>query len=580
VRASGLIAAALCAGCNTSTGSGAADLAAVAPADLSVILPVDGAAPDLAPSPDLAPPRDLAPPNGDALAACEAQLIAGWQAQRPALGFATPSAAASYDAVIGKLMDDFAVPGASVAVVQNGKLVLARAYGFADRDAPQLVNPDHRFRLASVSKQITSAAVLKLVEAGKLGLDDKAFSIISDIQPLPGKTINPQLANITVRNLLQHTGGWNRDTGPIYDPMFDSGIVSTALGQPRPATCTDTIRYMLDKPLQYTPGSTTCYSNFGYCVLGRVIERRAGSDYATAVTSSVLQPLGAARIVQGQTLQRADNEVNYYDYPGAPLVRSVFPNITAMVPRPYGGWYLEAMDSHGAWIASAVDHLRFQVGVDRRPQPPDLLSTASETAMLADPNVPSCTSTGGTTPADPNYWYGFGWSVNSSNNYWHNGSLDGTTTETVVASNGFGWTLLLNTRSSNSDVLGGRVDGDLWTAFSGTKAWVQADLFDQYTAFSGWMAEPAFAVLLADGQNTGLYPSRLEGRGAVGGPEYRAQMVPLHAPMINVNGYGLDCEAYVAEQAQLTAQGYLLINLQWYRDASGARRFQASWQKL
>src|SRR5260221_77047 len=79
------------------------------------------------------------------------------------------------------------------------------------------------------------------------------------------------LSQIRLRNLLQHTGGWNRDTDG--DPMFLSKTIAQALAEPGPASCEDTIRYMLDKPLRYTPGTTMCYSNFGYCVLGRVVEK-------------------------------------------------------------------------------------------------------------------------------------------------------------------------------------------------------------------------------------------------------------------------------------------------------------------
>ncbi len=537
-------------------------------------------------APDLAAPVDFsAPPDPDALASCEATLINDWTAHVPSTGFASPSAAASYDPIITKIMQDYALPGGSVAVVQNGRLVFAKGYGFADANDPQLVNPDDRFRVASLSKALTSAEILRLVEAGKLDLDESAFAIVSDLQPLPGKTVNPQLASITVRDLLQHRGGWNRDT--TFDPMFRSIAISQALGQPGPATCEDTIRYMLDQPLQYAPGSTTCYSNFGYCVLGRIIERRAGAQagtsYAQIVASSVLAPLGADRIIEGRTLPslRADHEVRYYDFPGASLATSVFPPNSAQVPWPYGGWYLEAMDSHGGWIASTVDHLRFQVGVDGRATPPDLLTAASEAAMLANPNVPSCTPTGGTTPASATSWYGFGWAVNSAGNYWHDGSLDGTTTETVVAKNGYGWSAFFNSRPQNSDALATRLDDDLWTAFNGVQSWIADDRFDQYGAFTDWVDAMDYGAAVGEQQVAGRWPSRVEGRLSSGGGawQFRAEFVPEHAGVDNASAVGLDCLAFRAADAQHAQEGKMLVSLQSFVDENGARRFQASWSQ-
>src|SRR5262245_34574588 len=92
------------------------------------------------------------------------------------------------------------VPGAALAVTRNGRLVHARGFGYADRDSKKLVEPNSLFRIASISKPITAAAVLHLVERGKLKLDDKAFAILK-LKPVlePGTQEDPRLAQITVR---------------------------------------------------------------------------------------------------------------------------------------------------------------------------------------------------------------------------------------------------------------------------------------------------------------------------------------------------------------------------------------------
>src|SRR5207253_9317336 len=134
-----------------------------------------------------------------------------------------------------------------------------------------------QFRIASLSKPITSAAILLLVQRGKLNLDQRVFDLLS-YEPLPGETVDPRLATITMRNLLEHSGGWNRDT--TFDPMFMMSVpIAVATGTPAPATTDSIIRYMMGKPLQFNPGSDYSYSNFGYSLLGRVIETITGQPY-------------------------------------------------------------------------------------------------------------------------------------------------------------------------------------------------------------------------------------------------------------------------------------------------------------
>src|SRR5580658_7917461 len=114
-------------------------------------------------------------------------LTAVASAQVPTTGRADP-ALASYDRLMLDLMQRYQIPGGAVAVTRYGKLVFARGYGYADRNRKTPVQPDSLFRIASISKPFTSAAILKLVEQGKLHLDDRAFAILKDLRPMPGKT--------------------------------------------------------------------------------------------------------------------------------------------------------------------------------------------------------------------------------------------------------------------------------------------------------------------------------------------------------------------------------------------------------
>ena len=107
------------------------------------------------------------------------------------------------------------------------------------------------FRIASLSKPITAAAVLRLVEQNRLSLDAKAFALLSDLKPLVGATVDPRLADITVRHLLQHAGGWDRDAS--FDPMFRSTEIAAATNTPVPASAEAVIRFMHGPRLDFDP---------------------------------------------------------------------------------------------------------------------------------------------------------------------------------------------------------------------------------------------------------------------------------------------------------------------------------------
>jgi N-acyl-D-amino-acid deacylase len=373
---------------------------------------------------------------------------------------------ASFDRAVLGLMAKWKIPGGSVAVLKDGRLVLAHGYGWADRESRQPAGPGSLFRIASLSKSLTAAAVLKLVENGRLRLDDKAFEILGDLKPRPGAVINPELRKITLRHLLQHSGGWDRDQS--FDPMFQSREIAAALGVPSPASSRDIIRYMLEKPLQFSPGTRYAYSNFGYCVLGRVIEKVTGERYEDFVRSRILRPAGVTSMRLGRTRleDRAPGEVRYYGFPGSGLAPSVFPSGPARVPLPYGGFYIEAMDSHGGWLASATDLARFIAALDGQPHHPRILSPRSVEEMTARPAPPLWVGT--------DNWYGMGWQVRTAEggtNWWHTGSLDGTTTLMVRAGIGVTWVVLFNSRPKDADAFAGELDSGMWKAEQEVRRW-------------------------------------------------------------------------------------------------------------
>ncbi len=389
------------------------------------------------------------------------------------------AAFASFDTLISGFMREHKVPGGSLAVVRRGRLVYARGYGWADEAVHLPYAPTALFRIASVSKPVTSTTVLLLVQQNKLRLDDRAFDLLK-MEPYlePNTNLDPRIKTITVRQLLQHSGGFDR--GVSFDPMFVPHRIAGALKVSAPPSSRDIVRYMLGRSLDFDPGTRFAYSNFGYCVLGRIIETRTGESYEAFVQKNVLKPVGISRMRIGKSrlADRAPNEVRYYDE-GKRRVPSIFAEDRgAIVPIPYGGWCIEAMDAHGDWLASAVDLARFAALLDAKSEIP--LSFRSRDQLYERPAPPLGVESDGTlSPA----YYGMGWHVRPVSgklaNYWHTGKLDGSSSLLVRRYDGISWVLNFNTESVAGSLVG-LLDGPLHGAANSVRAWPAHDLFTQF----------------------------------------------------------------------------------------------------
>ena len=400
-------------------------------------------------------------------------------AEIPISGAAVPGMG-SYDQTIADFMREHAIPGGAVAVLRDGKLIYARGFGYADLESKTPVQPDALFRIASVSKPITAAAIMKLMEEGKLELDDRVAPLIAHLTPAPGATVDPRWEQITIRHLLNHSGGWDRtrpDGG--FDPVDRPAIAAAAVNAPAPASAETLIRYMKGMPLDFNPGEKFAYSNFGYIILGRVIERVSGMRYEEYVRQRVLEPVGANRTRQGRSLLRdaLAEEVKYYMpwLPGMGMTAmgpSVFPG-EGLVPFNYGGFHLEAGDASGAWVSSTVDLLRFVAGVDGRSSRPDILSPGTVAEM---------TGSGPAVCGNGSCYYGFGWFVRPTQgdaNWWHGGTLPGTTGMLVRTYHNFAWVGLFNARSMTAN-LEAELDAALAKAFTGVTSFPTHDLFSTF----------------------------------------------------------------------------------------------------
>jgi CubicO group peptidase (beta-lactamase class C family) len=271
----------------------------------------------------------------------------------PTTGKAVPELAA-FDKAMLAYMKERDIESGTLAVRRGGKLVLSRGYGWLDRDHKKPIPPDVPFRLASVTKSFTAALVYDLVTRGKLKLSDKAFDRIGIDLP-PGKESDPRLKAITVQMLLEHRGGWDSEA-KFGDPMAQDDRVRKALGLKGPPTSRDVIRYMNGRKLDFDPDSKRIYSNYGFCVLGRVIEKASGETYAAAV-KRLLEPHGIKSVAPGRTRIEDRNPAEpFYSDPG------MWPDVmrgSGLVSAPDGGFNLEAMDANGGLIGSAPDVAKF-----------------------------------------------------------------------------------------------------------------------------------------------------------------------------------------------------------------------------
>ncbi|HUP79782.1 MAG TPA: serine hydrolase [Pirellula sp.] len=369
------------------------------------------------------------------------------------------SSLADLDRVIQEFMTKHEVPGASIAVTEDSKIVYSKGFGFADSETQLPVQPTSLFRIASLSKPITAVAILQLVEQGKLKLDDRAFAILdfdNEIGAI-GADFDVRLHDVTIEHLLQHRGGWDRDTS--FDPMFQSVRFAKQQGVPAPARQREIILSMLSQKLDFDPGERYAYSNYGYCLLGRIIEKIVGVSYEKYVQAKVLQPLGIRSMQIGSTRLngRVPGEVHYY---ASGNTKSVFQSdLGEGVPPPYGAWNLEAMDSHGGWIATAEDLLKFAASFDDLDHCP-ILSRESIERMHARPMG----FAGYDKSNEPKEsFYSLGWlnrvTADGSLNHWHTGSLPGTSAILIRRRDGHNMVALLNTRDSkHSEPLGKAID--------------------------------------------------------------------------------------------------------------------------
>ena len=287
------------------------------------------------------------------------------------------------------------------------------------------------FALRASASQSPPVPFSILIETGRLSPDARVFGSDGILGTRFGRQPYSRFVeDLTVDHLLTHTcGGWPNDGS---DPMFRDPAAS------HEALISGTLNTL---PLTNPPGQAYAYSNFGFCLLGRVIESVTGRTYEEHVRTRILDRCAVRGLsIAGNTLsERQPSEVRYYGQLGE---------------NPYR-MNVQRMDSHGGWLGTARDLATFATHVDGFTTTPDILQARTVRTM--------------TTPSGVNQNYARGWTVNRLSNWWHGGSLPGTTAILVRTASGFCWAALANSSSGVRQTSLSR-----WTSSFGNGAAVSA----------------------------------------------------------------------------------------------------------
>ena len=334
------------------------------------------------------------------------------------------------DGIIEKFRVQNGLKGITVAIVKDEKLIFTKGYGFANEEAQIQATPNQLFRIASVSKLITAVAIMRLVENSKISLESKVFGkdgILNDEQFLHIK--DRRLEKITVRNLLNHSGGWTQHYG---DLAFLPKAVAKGIGESLPVNINSYIKFVTTHKVHFEPGSNSVYSNLGYVILGKVISTVSGMDYEAFVKKEVLEPAGIVDMQLGKSFfeEALPNEVKYYQPEDGQPIES-YDGSGRMVSKIYGGNDIHLLSSAGGWLSSATDLMKLIVVIDNEPGVKDILTPESIREM---------------TQVDSRGLDPLGWrATNERGEWWRTGTLPGTSALVKRQPDGYSWVILSNT---------------------------------------------------------------------------------------------------------------------------------------
>lgn len=294
------------------------------------------------------------------------------------------------DEAVTGLMREQKIPGDSLAVVRDGKVVKATGYGLANVELNVPVTPQSIFQSGSVGKQFTATAVMMLVEEGKVGLDDSITKYFPEA-PQAWKAV-------TIRHVLTHTSGIPDIFGETEADSYSKGILDFR----RDYTEAEFVRSFVTLPLDFQPGEKWNYSNTGYMLLGVMIRRVSGQFWGDFMQQRIFQPLGMTSTTVISEGEIVPNRSSGYRIIDGQLKNQewVAPSLNTTAD---GGLYTNVLDL-AKWDAALYTE--------------KLLKRSSLEQMWTPVKLNSGKS----------YPYGFGWNISNANGHrvlWHTGGNQG-----------------------------------------------------------------------------------------------------------------------------------------------------------
>jgi D-alanyl-D-alanine carboxypeptidase len=317
------------------------------------------------------------------------------------------------DSRVKAFMETHNIPGASIAISKNEKMIYAKGYGMANTSTSEPVTPESVFRVASISKMFTGVGILKLVEDGELSLDDKVFGPTGILGSNFGTaSLSSQELEITVDHLLHNSfGGWGVASGgdPIdYFPEYNNDQF---------------LEYLLNNwDLKFPIEDTYVYSNTGYWLLARIVEKVSGQSFSD-YTKNLFIPAGISTLHYTKFTQsdRQPNEVEYYGQNGE---------------EQYVYSIASRRDGDGGAVISAPDLLRAVCALDKLLDREDVLSSSTIELLR------------GNGPLSPNWGRGIGF-WNEQRYWWTTGALPATRSWLISRYDGMSIVMILNSKSNS-----------------------------------------------------------------------------------------------------------------------------------
>lgn len=330
------------------------------------------------------------------------------------------------DSRICSFMVEHSVPGVSIAISKNEKIIYSAGYGFADTTKKERVTPEHRFRLASMSKQHAAIAVMKLVEQKRLHLTDTVFGKNGILYNVFGDRMSEEWKKITVEHLLSHTSGIDPSAAE-RDCMFGNSIYYGKNTNCRISLLLENVK------ITNTPGKIYHYNNSNYGILGKIVETVSGKSFVQFLKDEIYTPIGITDIEGGNNNMLKDNEVNYYGQSGR---------------NPFGN-DVEQGVAAGGMIASTLSLMKLMAHIDYGTTVPDILRKETLDRMYTP--LSGIRNTGGSS------WnrYALGWQTNHTIfkdwASYHSGNLAGVSTLWVRGTDNVNVVVLCNSRSYEGD---------------------------------------------------------------------------------------------------------------------------------